>query len=104
MVPCWPDAVVEVNVRQLTEKHESGRDEPWSVDDAPEKYVAGQLRAIVGLDDAYAFLLPRVLFAADAPIRLDRRDVPPWLRGNVSARGLLASISVLRLMWSAVHR
>ena len=44
--PAW----LEVNVRQLTEKHEAARDEPWSVDDAPEKYVAGQLRAIVGLE------------------------------------------------------
>ena len=41
---------LEINVRQLTAKYEAGRDEPWSVDDAPEQYVAGQLRAIVGLE------------------------------------------------------
>ena len=29
-----------------------GRAEPWSVDDAPEKFVAGQLRAIVGVEIA----------------------------------------------------
>jgi transcriptional regulator len=44
--PAW----LEANVRQLTEKHEAARDDPWSVDDAPEKYVAGQLRAIVGVE------------------------------------------------------
>ena len=26
------------------------RDRPWSVDDAPAKYVRGQLRAIVGIE------------------------------------------------------
>ncbi|HYI22515.1 MAG TPA: FMN-binding negative transcriptional regulator [Candidatus Limnocylindrales bacterium] len=41
---------LEANVRQLTAKHEAGREEPWSVDDAPAQYVAGQLRAIVGLE------------------------------------------------------
>lgn len=40
-------------VRRLSDFHESrhGDDgQPWSVDDAPEKYVRGQLRAIVGVE------------------------------------------------------
>jgi transcriptional regulator len=37
-------------VRRLTEHHEAGRPRPWSVDDAPERFVAGQLRAIVGVE------------------------------------------------------
>ena len=37
-------------VRRLTEKHEAGRPQPWAVDDAPPRFVAGQLRAIVGLE------------------------------------------------------
>lgn len=37
-------------VRRLTDLHEAGRAAPWSVDDAPEKFVAGQLRAIVGIE------------------------------------------------------
>jgi transcriptional regulator len=44
--PVW----VESLVRRLTAKHEAFRAEPWSVDDAPEKFVAGQLRAIVGVE------------------------------------------------------
>ena len=44
--PSWVQALV----RRLTAKHESGFDRPWSVDDAPERYIAGQLRAIVGLE------------------------------------------------------
>lgn len=37
-------------VRRLTAKHEAGRPEPWAVDDAPPAFVAGQLRAIVGVE------------------------------------------------------
>jgi transcriptional regulator len=44
--PVW----VEDVVRRLTAKHESGRADPWSVDDAPPSFVAGQLRAIVGVE------------------------------------------------------
>jgi transcriptional regulator len=44
--PDW----VEANVRALTVRHEGARDKPWSVDDAPLPYIAGQLRAIVGIE------------------------------------------------------
>jgi transcriptional regulator len=43
-------AWLEANVRRLADQHEAGRDAPWSVDDAPEAYIAGQLRAIVGVE------------------------------------------------------
>lgn len=36
-------------VVRLTDRHERGRPDPWALDDAPEAYVAGQLRAIVGI-------------------------------------------------------
>jgi len=41
---------VERLVRDLTERHEAGRADPWSVDDAPPRFLAGQLRAIVGVE------------------------------------------------------
>jgi transcriptional regulator len=44
--PVW----VEALVRRLTERHEGRREHPWSVDDAPEQYLAGQVRAIVGVE------------------------------------------------------
>jgi transcriptional regulator len=50
--PAW----VEDVVRRLTVKHEgvrvgSGSGAPaWSVDDAPRKFIEGQLRAIVGIE------------------------------------------------------
>jgi transcriptional regulator len=44
--PAW----VADLVRRLTDRHESGSPAPWSVDDAPPKFVEGQLRAIVGVE------------------------------------------------------
>jgi len=44
--PAW----VEQLVRRLTNQHEAHRADPWSVDDAPDKFIAGQLRAIVGVE------------------------------------------------------
>jgi len=38
------------HVRALVERHEKDRPEPWSVDDAPDGYVEGQARGIVGLE------------------------------------------------------
>ncbi|HEY7827223.1 MAG TPA: FMN-binding negative transcriptional regulator [Candidatus Limnocylindrales bacterium] len=43
-------AWLEALVRRLTDKHESNRPRRWSVDDAPAAYVAGQLKAIVGIE------------------------------------------------------
>ena len=42
----WLDA----HVRRLTAQHEAAEAHQWSVDDAPERFVSGQLRAIVGLE------------------------------------------------------
>ena len=38
------------HVRQLVEAYEQTRPDPWSVDDAPERYIAGQAKGIVGLE------------------------------------------------------
>ncbi len=37
-------------VGQLTEHHESGRADPWAVEDAPEVYIEKQLKAIIGVE------------------------------------------------------
>jgi transcriptional regulator len=37
-------------VRRLTEHFETGFTPPWTVDDPPAKFIAGQLRAIVGIE------------------------------------------------------
>jgi transcriptional regulator len=65
VVPTWNYATLHVygelvihddagwlagHVRHLTGLHEDGREHPWAVDDAPEKFIEGQLRAIVGVE------------------------------------------------------
>lgn len=37
-------------VTRLTERHEGRRPQPWAVTDAPDGFVEGQLRAIVGVE------------------------------------------------------
>lgn len=44
--PVW----ISRQVRRLTGVHEAEFEHPWSVDDAPERFIAGQLRAIVGVE------------------------------------------------------
>jgi transcriptional regulator len=44
--PAW----VEALVRRLTDEREAAMPRPWSVDDAPARYVTGQVRAIVGVE------------------------------------------------------
>ncbi len=44
--PAW----IDVLLHRLTDKHEAGQPQPWMVQDAPPGFIAGQLRAIVGIE------------------------------------------------------
>ncbi|MER6434435.1 FMN-binding negative transcriptional regulator [Streptomyces sp900105245] len=44
--PVW----IENQIRRMTDRHEAGYTEPWSVDQAPAKFIEGQLRAVVGVE------------------------------------------------------
>ncbi|ALA18418.1 MULTISPECIES: FMN-binding negative transcriptional regulator [Chelatococcus] len=65
VVPTWNYAIVQVRgpvrviedkewlrrqITALTAQHEGGRMEPWAVTDAPEDFVAAQLKGIVGIE------------------------------------------------------
>ena len=41
---------LKAHLCQLTDQHETGRTEPWAVDDAPEEYTEGLMRGIVGIE------------------------------------------------------
>jgi transcriptional regulator len=43
-----PEAILPI-VTQLTERFESPRAKPWAVSDAPDDYIAAQLKGIVGI-------------------------------------------------------
>ncbi|WP_165354232.1 FMN-binding negative transcriptional regulator [Nocardioides glacieisoli] len=65
VVPTWNYSVVHLRgsvvvhddaewvhalVTRLTDRHESPRDEPWAVSDAPDDYIEKNLRPIVGVE------------------------------------------------------
>jgi transcriptional regulator len=66
---------VDENVRLLTARQEHGREQPWSVDDAPEAFHVGQLRAIVGIE----VLISRV----DAKFKMSQNQKPENIDGVI---------------------
>jgi transcriptional regulator len=58
-------------VRRLTGHHEAGRPAPWSVDDAPEKFIAGQLRAIVGIEVRIDRIEAKFKLSQNRPVDID---------------------------------
>jgi transcriptional regulator len=61
--PAW----LSRQVRQLTGMHEAGFDHPWSVDDAPGRYITGQLRAIVGVELAITRIEAKAKLSQNRP-------------------------------------
>jgi transcriptional regulator len=61
--PVWLESLV----RRLTDKHEALSTRPWSVDDAPAPYVAGQLRAIVGIEVAISRVEAKAKWSQNRP-------------------------------------
>jgi transcriptional regulator len=80
--PAW----VEALVRRLTDKHEAASAHPWSVDDAPPKYVAGQLRAIVGVEVVISRIEAKAKLSQNRPAA----DIDGVVAG-LTARGDTAS-------------
>jgi transcriptional regulator len=72
----WLDGLV----RRLTEKHEAGRPRPWSPDDAPPAFVAGQLRAIVGVE----LRISRVEAKAKLSQNRPQADIDGVVRGSLA--------------------
>lgn len=71
VVPTWNYATVQIRgkpqlfddagwlarqLNDLTNFHESARPQPWSVADAPDDFIAAQMKAIVGIEIPIAYL------------------------------------------------
>lgn len=85
--PAW----VEALVCRLTDKHESGQPQPWTVADAPAGFLAGQLRAIVGIE----VLISRVAAKAKLSQNRPAADLDGVIAG-LQARGDHASATAVR--------
>lgn len=81
-------------VRRLSDVHETSHGdgaEPWSVDDAPEKFVQGQLRAIVGVE----LIITRIEAKAKLSQNRPAADVDGVITG-LAERGDLDSAGAVR--------
>lgn len=83
----WLDALV----RRLTDRHEAAEPAPWSVDDPPPGFVAGQLRAIVGVELVISRVEAKVKMSQNRPAA----DVEGVIAG-LAARGDEASAAAIR--------
>ncbi|MFC4942086.1 FMN-binding negative transcriptional regulator [Pseudonocardia sp. GCM10023141] len=83
----WLDTLV----RRLTDRHEAGEEQPWSVDDAPPKFVAGQLRAIVGVELQITRIEAKIKMSQNRPAT----DVDGVIEG-LDERGDHASAEAVR--------
>jgi transcriptional regulator len=80
--PAW----IAGQVRRLTNAHEADFEHPWSVDDAPERYISGQLRAIVGIE----LVITRIEAKTKLSQNRSAEDVDGVVAG-LSARGQAVS-------------
>ncbi|MFJ4210107.1 FMN-binding negative transcriptional regulator [Paenarthrobacter sp. NPDC089675] len=74
------------HVRRLSDQHEAAMPRPWSVDEAPERFIAGQLKAIVGVE--------LVITRLEAKTKLSQNRTPADIDGVIAglrARGESAS-------------
>lgn len=77
-------------VEALTESQEAGRGRPWAVSDAPEAFVAAQLKGIVGLRLRIERIEGKRKLSQNRPAA-DRRGVVEGLRAEPApGRGALA--------------
>lgn len=108
VVPTWNYAIVQVrgparvvhdpawlhaNVSALTDQQEGRRTKPWAVTDAPEPFIASQLKGIVGVEIPIATISGKFKASQNRPVA-DRVGVAeglaeanPEMAAMVRARG-----------------
>ena len=94
VVPTWNYAVVHAHgtlraiddrawlrdfVTMLTNRHESGRRDPWKVTDAPDDYIDKQVGAIIGLELSITRLVGKWKMSQNRPAQ-DRAGVVDGLQ------------------------
>jgi transcriptional regulator len=102
VVPTWNYAMVQVrghariitdadwllgNVSALADAHESRRRRPWSVADAPQGFIASQLKGIVGVEIVIETIAGKFKASQNRPVA-DRRGVAEGLEAEGDAAAL----------------
>ena len=106
VVPTWNYVTVQVRGRpalvddatwlrqlldDLTDRHERARSQPWSVADAPARFVAGQIKGIVGLDIPIDRIDGKWKVSQNRPAA-DRQGVAAGLRGDGGSAEAMATL------------
>jgi transcriptional regulator len=106
VVPTWNFAMVQIRgkplvfddatwvraqIDELTNNHESKREHPWKVSDAPDDFIAAQLKAIVGFE-IRILSIDGKWKASQNRTQTDRQGVMDGLRTEG------ASASIMRMM------
>ncbi len=79
-------------VTRLTDTHEQRRAEPWKVTDAPEDFIAGMLKAIIGFELAIVRLEGKWKMSQNRPAE-DRTGVVDGLRREGGASDVAAIVA-----------
>ena len=104
VVPTWNYATVQAHgvmrviedrdwladqIAALTHANESGRAEPWSVSDAPEAFVAAQIKGVVGIEIPVSRIEGKWKVSQNRPAA-DRKGVVAGLRetGETDAQAM----------------
>jgi transcriptional regulator len=102
VVPTWNYAMVQArgraivvedpawllaNVSALADAHEGRRPRPWSVADAPEAFIASQLKGIVGVEIVIETIAGKFKASQNRPVA-DRMGVAEGLAAEGDARAL----------------
>jgi transcriptional regulator len=95
---CFDDpARLREDVRRLTRTMEAGRPTPWATEDAPEEFIAGMLKGIVGFELPIARLEGKWKMSQNRP-QADRDGVVAGLRRErgPDAEGVAALVAAVR--------
>jgi transcriptional regulator len=86
-------AWLRVQIEALTQRHESGRVAPWAVGDAPEAFIAAQVKAIVGVEIEIAAIDGKWKVSQNRPVA-DRAGVIAGLEelGDEDSRAMAAIV------------
>ena len=102
VVPTWNFAIVQApgqarvvedpawllaNVSALTDQNEGRRQTPWAVSDAPQKFIASQLKGIVGIEIPIAALTGKLKASQNRAVA-DRAGVAAGFAADSDVRSL----------------
>lgn len=89
-------------VTRLTERHEGERAAPWAVSDAPEKYVTGQLKGVVGIEMTIEKIEAKAKLSQNRSDD-DRSGVIAGLRGESDRSGVSGPMAVASAVEKALN-